>query len=454
MMSGGLKPGCARRLCGDCAMKKHRSAVVVGAGIGGLLAASALAAHFETVTVIEKDKLPDRPNLRRSVPHGAHVHTLPAFGCEALNQLLPGMVDDLYRAGATKLRRNLDILFFEAGEPAIGKDAGISTPSMSQPMIEFSIRKRLLELQNVKIMDQSRCAKIEKTGDMGCRVWIKRPGGVEVVAAALVVVSTGKSQAAARGLLDDGSAPIDRLEVSMGYTTAKLTEPALHDGDTKAVFCSASPPSSRTGYFTRIENGKAFLTLFSRGGDHPDASAVGILDWVSGLAHPEIADRLRRSKAGVEISRYRFKNASWARHDLLPPTHGNVIVLGDSYACLNPVHGQGISMAASQALVLRQILEAAGGNWGEHHAKDYFERTRGFIQRCWDFMAVRDFAYPSTVGERPEGIDDAWMFEKAALKAAANCDELFVLKTRVNQMLEDPQILRTSPYLEKIEAYL
>jgi 2-polyprenyl-6-methoxyphenol hydroxylase-like FAD-dependent oxidoreductase len=39
-------------------------AVVVGAGMGGLAVAQALARHVERVTVIERDDLPDRPGGR------------------------------------------------------------------------------------------------------------------------------------------------------------------------------------------------------------------------------------------------------------------------------------------------------------------------------------------------------------------------------------------------------
>ena len=47
-------------------------AVVLGASMGGLLAARVLADFFETVTVVERDALPDDdPAVRRGVPQGA-----------------------------------------------------------------------------------------------------------------------------------------------------------------------------------------------------------------------------------------------------------------------------------------------------------------------------------------------------------------------------------------------
>jgi phytoene dehydrogenase-like protein len=43
-------------------------AVVVGAGMGGLTAAQALAAHFERVTVLERDALPEIAAPRPGTP--------------------------------------------------------------------------------------------------------------------------------------------------------------------------------------------------------------------------------------------------------------------------------------------------------------------------------------------------------------------------------------------------
>ena len=51
-----------------------QQAVVIGAGMGGLTAARALADHFERVLVLEGDVLPADPLDRHGVPQGRHVH--------------------------------------------------------------------------------------------------------------------------------------------------------------------------------------------------------------------------------------------------------------------------------------------------------------------------------------------------------------------------------------------
>jgi 2-polyprenyl-6-methoxyphenol hydroxylase-like FAD-dependent oxidoreductase len=86
-----------------------QQAVVIGAGMGGLTAARALADHFERVLVLELDVLPADPIDRHGVPQGRHVHALLAGGQRALAELFPGFEDALSRAGAVRLQVGLDL---------------------------------------------------------------------------------------------------------------------------------------------------------------------------------------------------------------------------------------------------------------------------------------------------------------------------------------------------------
>jgi hypothetical protein len=68
--------------------------------MGGLLAARVLADFFRTVTVVERDELPDDPANRRGVPQGRHVHALVPCGAEVLDELFPGFLSELVAGGA------------------------------------------------------------------------------------------------------------------------------------------------------------------------------------------------------------------------------------------------------------------------------------------------------------------------------------------------------------------
>ncbi|MGA5120479.1 pyridine nucleotide-disulfide oxidoreductase, partial [Streptomyces pseudogriseolus] len=69
---------------------RRPTTVVIGASATGLFAAAALV-DFADVTVIERDRLPDRPQPRRGVPQARHAHLVWSGGVKAFDDLLPGL---------------------------------------------------------------------------------------------------------------------------------------------------------------------------------------------------------------------------------------------------------------------------------------------------------------------------------------------------------------------------
>lgn len=68
--------------------------------MSGLLAARVLADFYRTVTVVDRDVLPDEPANRRGVPQGRHPHALLARGAQTLGELFPEILDELVADGA------------------------------------------------------------------------------------------------------------------------------------------------------------------------------------------------------------------------------------------------------------------------------------------------------------------------------------------------------------------
>ena len=75
-------------------------AVVLGASMAGLAAARVLADTYEQVTVLERDALPAAAVHRKGVPQSRHAHALLAGGRVALEELFPGLTDELVAHGA------------------------------------------------------------------------------------------------------------------------------------------------------------------------------------------------------------------------------------------------------------------------------------------------------------------------------------------------------------------
>src|SRR5712671_1015422 len=88
----------------------HR-AVVVGAGIGGLSIAGALAQYFEQVEILERDRLTASAASRSGTPQDRHAHGLLAGGLQALGEIFPGFESDLAGAGAVPVSLAQDVRY-------------------------------------------------------------------------------------------------------------------------------------------------------------------------------------------------------------------------------------------------------------------------------------------------------------------------------------------------------
>ena len=82
--------------------QKHvgRHALVIGGSMSGLLAARVLSDYFEQVTIVDRDIFPTTPDHRKASPQSHHAHALLVAGQYIINQLFPGIPDDLRADGA------------------------------------------------------------------------------------------------------------------------------------------------------------------------------------------------------------------------------------------------------------------------------------------------------------------------------------------------------------------
>jgi 2-polyprenyl-6-methoxyphenol hydroxylase-like FAD-dependent oxidoreductase len=144
----------------------HR-AVVVGAGIGGLSMAGALAKHFEQVEIFERDRLTAYAASRPGIPQDRHPHGLLAGGLQALGEIFPGFENDLARAGAVPVRVAQEIRY---ERPDVGvlpkRDFGLSLLCASRPLIELVLRRRAEAIGNVALRPECRVTWIVPTANL------------------------------------------------------------------------------------------------------------------------------------------------------------------------------------------------------------------------------------------------------------------------------------------------
>src|SRR5262245_45787528 len=179
-----------------------RRAVVIGAGIGGLSVAGALAEHFEQVEVLERDRLTGSASSRPGTPQDRHPHGLLAGGLRALGEIFPGFESDLSRAGAVPVGVAQELQY---ERPDVGvlpkRDFDLSVLCASRPLIELVLRRRAEAVANITLRPGCRVTGIvPATGSAAAR-GIRcdfGSGRSETLAADLVVDASGRGALTSR----------------------------------------------------------------------------------------------------------------------------------------------------------------------------------------------------------------------------------------------------------------
>src|SRR5712691_12115901 len=127
-------------------------AVVIGASIAGLLAASALHDAFSQVTVYDRDTLPDAAEPRQRVPQTRQAHALQARGLIALDELLPGLADEIVAAGGVRMDQQRDIHWYLDDHLLFPAESGLTGVGIIRPTLERMIRSRVASLPGVEIV--------------------------------------------------------------------------------------------------------------------------------------------------------------------------------------------------------------------------------------------------------------------------------------------------------------
>src|ERR1700712_1061324 len=181
--------------------KLGRHAVVLGASMGGLLAARVLADFYEAVTVVERDPMSGGATQRRGVPQGHHGHALLGRGSQVLDDLFPGFVDELVGAGVPVLDySDLSKASLCLGGHCLtrsGRFAGVPPVVIpSRPLLESRVRRRVQGITNVTVLDGYDVVELTSTTARdrvtGARVRSRETDVERLLSAELVVDATGR----------------------------------------------------------------------------------------------------------------------------------------------------------------------------------------------------------------------------------------------------------------------
>jgi 2-polyprenyl-6-methoxyphenol hydroxylase-like FAD-dependent oxidoreductase len=419
-------------------------AVVLGAGMAGLLAAHVLTDAYGQVTVIDRDQLPETSMHRRGVPHGRHLHALAARGQQALEELFPGLTAELVAQGTPAGSLLANARLYLSGHRLRQADTGLVLLCASRPLLEGRVRARVRALSNVTLLDRCDVVGLATSPDgrrvTGARVLRRADNSAEqLLGAELVVDATGRGSRTPVWLEALGYArpETEQVRVGLGYATRtyRLPPDAL-DGDL-AVLQAATPQHPRTGALQRLEGDRWMLTLAGILGDHPPTDPGGFLAFARSLRFPDIYETIRDAEPLDDPVPFRFPASVRHRYERLDRFPDGLLVLGDAVASFNPIYGQGMSVAALEALALRRHLERGP----EPQPHRWFRDLARLVDVPWDMAAGGDLAFPGVPGRRTLKGRLASAYLTRLHAAAAHDAHLASAFIRVAGLVAPPQTL-------------
>ena len=438
-----------------------RQAVVVGAGMAGLPAARVLADHFEHVVVLERDNLPRDASPRAGTPQARHTHVLLAGGERALGDLFPGFEQDLTGAGAVPLRVGLDLRLERPGyDPFPARDLGFAAHAMSRPLIEHTVRRRVWQHANIMIREHCRAREVVATPDGGAVSAIRFENGdgrSETLPADLVVAASGRGNLTL-GFLESIGRPRPQetmIGVDITYATAVFPVPDDAPTEWKIAMTFDSPAKGGlAGIIAPLEQNRWIVTLVGHHGDQPPADHDGFLAYARQLRTPTIYDAIAGAEQLGEIARFGFP-ASIRRHfERLDEFPRGLLPFGDAICRFNPVYGQGMSVAAQEGCLLRELLRECAGEADPLAglASAFFAEIARVIDTPWALSAMPDLADPKTEGLRPEDLRQRLEFSEALNHLAAQDAAVHKLLLEVLHLLKPQSVLRDPEITERVKA--
>ena len=354
-----------------------RRAVVVGAGIGGLSMAGALANHFEEVEIFERDRLTSSPASRSGTPQDQHPHGLLAGGLKALGEIFPGFEVDLAQAGAVPVSVARDMQFERPDVGALPRrDFRISLLCASRPLIELVLRRRAEAVANITLQPECRVTGIVPTtsnsGVRGIR-FENGSGRPEVLEADLVVDASGRA-ALTLTLLD--ALRLERpaateVGVDISYATAVVDIPPNAPDDWKVVLTQPDPPDGALhAVLVPMEDSRWIIAIANHGRAALVETWEDFLDESRLLITPTIYNALRYARPPRGIRHYRFPASVWKHFERLRRLPHGVLPVADALCRFNPIHGQGMSPSrrgccnAYRAKRLRSRTRSQHYRWG------------------------------------------------------------------------------------------
>jgi 2-polyprenyl-6-methoxyphenol hydroxylase-like FAD-dependent oxidoreductase len=430
-------------------------AVVLGGSIAGLFAARVLAEAYDEVQIVDRDVLVGVKTPRRHCPQTRQANGILARGVQVMEELFPGIVDELVADGAYPGDLSGTCRWYAQGNRLKQQHGALRTLGVLRPTLEFHIRERVQQYSNVVFVEEHDILSLTTTADnsriTGVRVQAHGEKTDKVIDADLVVDATGRGSRTPVWLEQLGyeKPEEERKKVDLVYITQHFRlRPGADPFEGHAAINQIPFPAQPRGHvFFKTDQDMLEMTTYGMLGDHPPTDQAGVYEWLRSFAARDVYETLRFADPVDEAVAFRFPTTLRRHYQKLTRFPEGLLVTGDAVTTFNPVYAGGMSVAALCAVTMRSHLHSGAAPVPQ----DYFhDIAKDAIDAPWEMTTTVDLSFPGVEGDRPFKVRFGNWFLKKVQVAATRDGNVTEQYFRAAGLIDPPTALQRPGFILKV----
>jgi len=270
-------------------------------------------------------------------------------------------------------------------------------------------------------------------------------GPEEELTADLVVDATGRGSRMPTWLKEFGIVRRVREEIvrpDISYTSCYIRRRPEHLGGENLWMFAPAAPHAKGGAALAVEGDRYVVSLTSYFGQVCPPDYESMIAFAKELPVKGLADLLLDTEPVSDCVTMRDPTSVWRHYEEVEGFPQGLLPYADAYCHFNPQYGQGMTIAAQEALLLERCLDEGGTD-------DLFKRfAPGAARLCdvpWSIVVGGDLEFEGVEGKRTPMMPIFSKFFKRVLRASLVRPDVAAALHKTLHLIEPPRTALFAP---------